>query len=310
MMVPGARVCCLPISDAAGNVVGLVRGLEPGGEVLPRGTSERDFDDWTPLVSLSYGWTDDLLTYLSYSEGFKSGGWVQRVFPPKTEVPSFEPETAKVYEFGFKWDGFDNRVRLNGAAFFTDYEDLQIEVNDGIAPVTRNAAEAEIQGFELELTAVPTEDWLIQAGIGYLDAEYTQLSADENFVTDIVSLTLDSELLNAPEWSTNVGVQYTLNLANGGRIIARGDWAYVDDHYKGALNFPELLQDSYSLFDAYVTYVSPSDSWELALFGQNLGNEDYIASGFANGLTQGKSQVSLGRPREFGASLSYRFGGQ
>jgi iron complex outermembrane receptor protein len=310
MMVPGARVCCLPISDAAGNVVGLVRGLEAGDEVLPRGTSERDFDDWTPLISLSYGWNDNLLTYLSYSEGFKSGGWVQRVFPPKTEVPSFEPETAKVYEFGFKWDGFDNRVRLNGAAFFTDYEDLQIEVNDGIAPVTRNAAEAEIQGFELELTAVPTEDWLIQLGVGYLDAEYTQLSAAENFVTDIVSLTLDSELLNAPELSTNVGVQYTLNLANGGRIIARGDWAYVDDHYKGALNFPELLQDSYSLFDAYVTYVSPGDSWELALFGQNLGNEDYIASGFANGLTQGKSQVSLGRPREFGASLSYRFGGE
>ena len=305
--LPGARVCCLPISDADGNIVGLIRGLTPGYETVPRGTVKRTFDDWTPHLNAAYSWNDDLMTYLSYSEGFKSGGFVQRVFPPKTEVPSFEPETATVYELGFKWMGADGRVVLNGAAFHTDYEDLQIEVNDGIAPVTRNAAEADIEGFELEMTALPAEGWLIQAGVGYLDAEYTRLDPSQNFTTDLRSLTLDSELVNTPKWSTNLGVQYEFALS-AGQLISRVDWNYRDDHYKDALNFPELKQEAFSLIDAFITYVGAEGNYEVSLFGKNLTDEIYIVSGFANGLTQGRTTANLGRPREWGISFKYLFG--
>lgn len=305
---PDSRLCCLPISDADGNVVGLVRGLVAGDEVMPRGTSKRSFNDWTPHLNVAYKWTDELMTYLSYSEGFKSGGFVQRVFPPKSEVPFFKPESAKVYELGFKWLAAAGRIRLNGAIFHTDYRDLQIEVNDGIAPVTRNAAQADIDGFELELTAIPADGWLLQAGIGYLDAEYTSLDPDQNFTTDLISLTLESQLVNTPEWSGNLGVQYALNLSGGGHLITRADLSFIDDHFKDALNFPQLQQDSYSLIDAHITYVSARNNWELSLFGKNLTDERYIVSGFANGLTQGRVTANLGRPREWGLSLKYRFG--
>ena len=309
MNPPGARFCCLPVSDAAGNVVPpLLTGIVSGQDIVPGGTVERSFDDWTPHINLAYNWTSELLTYVSYSEGFKSGGFVQRVFPPKTEVPSFEPETAKVYEIGAKWLGLDNRLSLNGALFFTDYEDLQIEVNDGIAPVTRNAAEAEITGFELELTAVPGTNWLIQAGVGYLDAEYTQLDPSQNFTTDLREITLDSELVNAPDWTTNVGVQYTATIGGGGQLIPRVDWAYTSEVFKDALNYPELRQDDYHLVDAYLTYITPKGNWEAALFGTNLTDEEYITSGFANGLTQGRITANVARPRQWGASLTYRFG--
>ncbi len=305
---PNSRLCCLPISDADGNVVGLIRGLVAGDEVLPRGTSKRSFEDWTPQLNLAYKWDDDLLTYASYSEGFKSGGFVQRVFPPKTEVPFFRPETATVYELGFKWLGAGERIRLNGAIFHTDYQDVQIEVNDGIAPVTRNAAEADIDGFELELTAIPADGWLVQAGIGYLDAEYTGLDPSQNFTTDLLSLNQDSQLVNTPEWSYNLGVQYAFNFTGGGQLITRADLSYIDDHFKDALNFPQLTQDSYSLVDAYITYLPQQSNWELSLFGKNLSDERYIVSGFANGLSQGPATTYLGRPREWGLSLKYRFG--
>ena len=213
---------------------------------------------------------------------------------------------AKVYELGAKWDG--ERVRINGAWFFTDYEDLQIEVNDGIAPVTRNAAEAEIWGFELEVLAVPTDNLVLQGGLGYLDAEYTELDASENFSTDIISLTKDSELVNAPEWSYNVSGEYTFPFSNGSAVIARVDYAWVDDHFKGALNFPELKQESYGLWDAYLTWVGPHEVVEASVFVQNLTDETYIQSGFANALTQGKSPVSIARQRQWGASLRYRCG--
>jgi len=320
---PGARFCCLPISNAAGDPVGLVTGLDVsattglpvtpvngnGFPLVPGGTAERSFDDWSPHFNVAYDFTDNVMGYVSYSEGFKSGGFVQRTFPPKSEVPSFEPETAKVYEVGGKWLGLDNRLRLNGAVFFTDYEDLQIQINDGIAPVTRNAAEAEITGFELELTAVPGTNWLIQAGVGYLDAEYTELDPSQNFTTDIREITLDSKLVNAPDWTTNLGVQYNASFAGGHQLIPRADWAYTSDVYKDALNFPELKQDAYSLVDAYLTYVPPKGSWEAALFVTNLTDEEYITSGFANGLTHGRATVNIARPRQWGASFTYRFGG-
>jgi iron complex outermembrane receptor protein len=113
--------------------------------------------------------------------------------------------------------------------------------------------------------------------------------------------------VNTPEWSTNLGVQYAMNFS-AGELIARVDWSYTNDHYKDALNFPELQQDAFSLFDAFLTYVSPQGNWEASVFGKNISDEIYIVSGFANGLTQGRTTANLGRPREWGLSFKYRFG--
>ncbi|NKB38730.1 MAG: TonB-dependent receptor [Gammaproteobacteria bacterium] len=303
-----ARVCCIPISDAAGNPVGLVTGLTAGQEVLPRGTTKNSFDDLSPHASIAYRWHEDFMTYFSYSEGFKSGGFVQRVFPPKTEVPSFAPENVQVLEVGFKWTGFDNRVRLSAAGFHTQYDDLQIQINDGIAPVTRNAAAAEIDGFEIEVMATPAEGWLLQGGVGYLDARYTELDPNQNFVTDIRGITLNSNLVNAPDWSASAGAQYSYRFAHGGELITRLDWSYRSAVNKDALNFPSLAQDAITLLNAGVTYISADDKWEVSAFGKNITDERYIVSGFANGLAQATSTVNLGRPAEWGLSVKYRFG--
>ncbi|MFO1375909.1 MAG: TonB-dependent receptor [Steroidobacteraceae bacterium] len=305
---PGGRVCCLPVSDAAGNIVALVPGLTPGFELLPRGTTKSKFNEVSPHVNVAYSWTEDLMTYASYSKGFKSGGFVQRVFPPKSEVPAFDPETAAVFEVGFKWTFLDRRVRLNASAFHTDYKNLQIQVNDGIAPVTRNAAAADIDGVEAELTAIPAGGWLFEAGVGYLKAEYTELEASQNFVTDLRNLTLDSKLVNAPKWSGKLALQYSHGLPSGSTLIGRANWSFVDDVAKDALNFPELMQKGYSLLDLYLTFVSSDRTWELGAFGKNVTNERYIVSGFANGLTQGRGAANLGRPAEWGVSFLYRFG--
>jgi iron complex outermembrane receptor protein len=305
-----ARLCCVPISDADGNVVGLVTGLTTGQEVLPRGISRKKFDDLSPHVSLAYRWTDNLMTYLSYSEGFKSGGFVQRVFPPKTGVtPSFEPENVKAFELGLKWIGFGEKVSFNAAAFHTLYDDLQVQINDGIAPVTRNAADAKIDGFEFEITAMPTAGWLLQASIGYLDARYDELADKFNFDgLDLRQLTEDSKFVNAPEWSTNLGMQYTHYRSNGAELTTRVDWSYRSEVYEDAYNYPFLVQDDLHLLNASVNYVSASDQWELSLFGKNITDERYFVSGFTNGLVQQTGTVNLGRPFEWGLSFLYHFG--
>jgi len=289
--------------------VGLTTGTVPGYEVVPRGTYELSFSEWTPMASLTYLWNDDLMTYFSYSEGFKSGGFVQRVFPPKNDFPSFKPETATVYEVGLKWTGLEGRMRLNAAAFHTEYDDLHVQVNDGIAPVTRNAAAAEIDGFELELTALPAVGWFIEAGVGYLDAAYTKLDPGENFVTDIREITRDTKLANTPEWSTHLGLQYTYDFGGGGgSLVSRADWSYRSEVYIDALNFPELRQGPLNLVDLSLTYVSPQEDWELSLFGKNVTDERYLVSGSANALSQGRAVAQVGRPDEWGVSFTYNFG--
>jgi len=304
---PGGRLCCLPISDPNGNIVGLLPGLTQDLDLLPRGTTTRSFNDWTPQASIQYRWTEDLMTYFSYSEGFKSGGFSGRVFPPRTGVPTFDPETATVYELGLKWTGFDNRVRFSAAGFHTDYDDLQIQVTD-VAPVTRNAGSAEIDGFELEVTAAPTPRWLIQGGVGYLDARYTKLDTDQNLITDLILLTEDSKLANAPDWSTTLGVQYTFDVPRfGGKIVPRLDWSYRSEIYNDALNFPELRQPGYHLLDLAMTYYSKDGDWEVSVFGKNVTDERYITAGFANILLGGWAAATVGRPAEWGASFAYHF---
>ena len=123
------------------------------------------------MINLAYRWNDGLMTYLTYSEGFKGGGFTQRIFPPEANLPDFAPEFVKSYEIGFKFDGWDNRLRLNGALFFTDYTDMQLLVADPtrVGPFVTNAGDSEIKGVELELQLVPSEGWLITASLGYLD---------------------------------------------------------------------------------------------------------------------------------------------
>jgi len=275
--------------------------LPPGTLLLPKGEQEEDIKEVLPMVNLSYQWTDDLMTYLTYSEGFKSGGFTQRVFPPRTDVPSFEPEFVEVYEAGFKWTGLDGRVRLNGAAFFTDYTDLQVAVFDGIAPVTQNAAAAEIKGVELELLAVPVEDLTIEVGVGYLDAEYTEINPAAT------EINLSKELVNTPELSLNIGLSYVFELENIGTISPRIDWFYKDDSHNDALNTQALFQDSYELVNASITFEDLEGVWQLILSGKNLTDERYIIAGFASEDFQSIAEANFGRPREWALTIKRNF---
>ncbi|MGI9229061.1 MAG: TonB-dependent receptor, partial [Gammaproteobacteria bacterium] len=303
-----ARLCCLPISNPSGDVSGLLTGLTSGYEVLPRGTTTRNFDDWTPHASIAYRWNDDLMTYFSYSQGFKSGGFVQRVFPPSTAVASFDPETATVFEIGFKWTGLDSRLRVNAAGFHTEYDDLQVQVNNGIAPITQNAAAAEINGAELEITLLPAPGWMLNGSVGWLDASYTELDPNSRFDADLHSLTVDSDLVNAPKWSTSMGVQYAHQFTNGGELVSRFDWSYKTETTKDALNFPRLYQKAFHLLNLGVSYVSRDGDWVVSAFGKNITNEKYFVSGWAAGYDQQIVSVNLGRPAEWGISFKYLFG--
>ncbi|MDE0158190.1 MAG: TonB-dependent receptor [Gammaproteobacteria bacterium] len=273
-----------------------------GSCVLPTDPAYSNASEVQPYVNLSFRWTDDLMTYASYSEGFKAGAFTQRVFPAKREAPVAGPEFVKVYEGGFKSTLMDNRVRFNGAVFFTDYTDMQVTSDESdsagtIGLSTVNAAEAEILGFELEMTAAPTPAALLQVGVGYLDAEYVKL--DEGVQFDI-----DDDLINAPEWNINVAAQYEYSLGTMGSLTPRLDLSHTSKVANDDRNTPLLMQPAYTLVNLSLTWRDVNDVWSLTAAGRNVADETYIITGFAN--NNGVEGV-YGMPATWSLSLRRNF---
>jgi iron complex outermembrane receptor protein len=277
-------------------------GSVPGFRLVPLAESERSITETTPMANLAYQWADGFMTYASYSEGFKSGGFTQRIFPPLPAPPPFGPEFAASYELGFKFDSADRRVRLNGAAYFTDYSDLQVQVLVGVQPLTANAGGAQVKGFELELQTVPIEDLQINVGLGYADAAYTSL--DPTVIA--TGVTLDSKFAQVPEWTGNFDVAYTIDVGIA-RITPRVGLSYRSETFMNAANTPSLRQDAYTLINASVAWETQDERWRFTLFGQNLSDESYINGGFADLQDQGYAEVAVGRPLEFGLTVDYRY---
>ena len=260
--------------------------LQAGERILPLLESTIDVSEFTPMVNLSYDVTDDVMLYASYSEGFKSGGFTQRVFPPVVAgftappgtpdidlIPTFEPEFVEVLELGLKASLLDGRMRLNAAVFTTDYEDLQVQVFNSVAPVTQNIGEASIDGAELEIQAAPGNGWLVEGSLSYLDAHYDEID------TDITLIGEDFEFERVPEWAASIGASKEFHLEGLGTLVTRIDWSYRSSTFNDAFNTPLLETDSFSLFDASLRWSNPDNDWTVILSGRNLTDEEYLVTG-------------------------------
>ena len=282
-------------------------GFPPGALVLPTEQAKTSATEVVPYVNLAYRWTEDLMTYASYTEGFKGGGFTQRVFPPLPATPSFRPEFVETYEIGFKSTWSDRKLRLNAAAFYTDYKDLQVNIVEGVvgAIIRQNAAKAEVKGFELEINAVPNENLLFEAGIGFLDASYEEFDAR----AQAAGLNTDLEFINTPEWTASAGLSYRIPVTSYWVAVPRVDWSYRAKVYNDAANSPLIAQDGYSLVHLGVRLESIDDKWTVMIRGTNITDKTYLVTGIsaANDGFTGFAEGVYGRPAEWELSLQYNF---
>ena len=260
--------------------------LQAGTRILPDLEKELEINEFTPMVNLSYDFADNIMAYATYSEGFKSGGFTQRVFPPVIPpftappgtpdidlIPTYDPEFVDVYELGFKSTLLDGRMRFNGAIFHTDYDDLQVQVFDSVAPVTENIGSASIDGVELEMQTAPGDGWLVEASLSWLDAGYDEIG------TDLTLIGSDNEFERVPEWASSVGVSKEFMLNEMGSLVVRVDWSYRDDTYNDAYNTEILKTDAYHLWDASVRWTNTQEDLSVILSGRNLGDEEFLVTG-------------------------------
>jgi len=287
----------------------------PTGQVQIDASANDDWASWTPKVSIEYQIDSDYMVYASASRGFKSGGWNGR---PTDEggIQTYEEEFVWAYEVGFKTDWWNNRIRLNGAAYFNDYSDIQLvssqaDPETGVMRIiTENGGDAEIMGFELEITALPLPELRLSAGVGTLDFEYTDFARPNCAVaplgTSCTRLEEGNVLPQAPELTFNLSAQYMVSLTNAAKVLLQGDYYYVDKFYVDPFNVETIAAPSSEMINMRIAYVAPDDKWEVAAFVTNLTDEINIVNGFEVEAF-GARAVTYSRPREWGLSVKYQY---
>jgi iron complex outermembrane recepter protein len=273
--------------------------------IAPPGTHLTDsWSEVTPKLGIELQASPDVLLYGSYANGFKSGGFNGRpLIGSPAELVPYDPEKVNTYELGAKTTWLERRLTLNMAAFFNQYEDMQLSINATPQNFVRNAGKAESKGAELELVTRLARGVDFNFSAGYLDAKYTEL--DPQLTTLNPPLTLDKELVKAPEWTLSSGLQYAFDVSTGA-ITLRGDWSYKSKVYQDVFNDERIAQPAFSVVNAYASFTTSNENWELALFGTNLSDERYRISGNSS-VGFGLAESTFAAPREWGVTARYRF---
>jgi iron complex outermembrane recepter protein len=274
-----------------------VRTLNPGGPALAPPFSDT-FTNFTPRASVQYQWTADVMTYATYSEGFNAGGF-NTVFQAAI---AYRPETLSNYEIGIKSDLFDRRVRLNAAAFRGDWDHVQVRVlspvGQTVTLVTQNAGKGIVQGLETQVVAAATDNWVLNASVGYLDAQYTDIG-------NAPGLSLDTPFVYSPEFTYTIGSQYQWRLGSH-NVLFRTDYTWLSDTETNIDPRFSVAQDGYGLLNARVVLEPESQSWSIALHGTNLTDQFYVNQAL-NITQEGWAFGQAGRPREVGVTFTTNF---
>lgn len=282
----------------------------PGTRILPNVTASRTFSELTPMANLSYKASRDVMVYANYSQGFKSGGFTQRVFPPivfpfttnepdpAKQIPAFDPEKVKAYEVGAKVTA--GPLRLNLAAFYNDYKDLQIQVFTSVAPVFKNAASATIKGFEAEAQLSPGNGWFAEFAVGLTDASYDDIDAATTFVSR------NAMFERISKWSLSGGIQKEIDLGGSGTLTPRIDWSWRSKFYNDTFNTPQIAQKGYHLVDGNLTWRDAARKFTVTAAVKNLFGKHFLLSGVYGDAFQTYEGV-YNRGREASLTVGYNF---
>lgn len=249
-----------------------------------------------PKGSIAYDLTDSASVYATVARGYLAGGF--DVNMPKTEDTfKYDPEFTINYEVGAKTSWFNNKLILNAALFYIDVKDKQVsQYVQGVTTVY-NAAKAHSQGVEVELQAYPYEGWQLFGGFGYTKTEVDSWKGEHQVGANIVSFDrAGNDLTYAPDYTYNVGAQYTHETGIFGRIELLGTGPFYHD----ADN--EIRESGYELVNVRLGY--EDDTYMVTLWGKNIFDAAYSDVKFSNGM----NFVAFdGAPRQFGLNFGYKF---
>src|SRR5688572_23787697 len=270
--------------------------------------SDSSEDLWAGKLQLEFRPSDGMLLYGGVNRGVKAGSFNAQLADGSPRLPpderEYDAETLMSYEVGFKSTFMDGRARLNGAAYFYDYDDYQAFVFVQSSGTVTNL-QAETKGVELDFAVSPVSGLDIMLGASYFDAtvEDLELAATDPSVEPLLK---DVEPSFAPPLQIAALVRYAWP-ALGGELSAQVDGAYTDSFFHNLRNFDSQKYDDYTVGNLRFGYGSGSGNWELAAFVKNVTDERYRTIGFDLATLCGCNEDAYGAPRWAGVSLKINF---
>jgi iron complex outermembrane recepter protein len=307
-------------------LVGTISGQEggDGNYGAPQELWTGGFDDsidksaFSWKAAIDHRFTDKVMAYASFSTGFKSGGFNGGFLDVNEDLASLQatpvrPETNNAYEIGLKSDLLDDTLRLNVSAFYYDYKDMQLHtlVQSGGFPVDvlDNAQKATFQGVDVEVVSKPFENLTVR-----LTAEWLEATLDEFVSTrDDPSDTIEppdfsgNTVPNAPDFSFTGLADYTIPLGGGDAIDLLASASYRTKVFFDPSNDPLIVQEAYWVVNARAAYTIDDGRWQLAVFGRNLTDEEYLNMAFNLQSSFGLLQEIVAPPLTVGVEASFHY---
>jgi iron complex outermembrane recepter protein len=299
----------LPIGEATGL-----------GQIVYDEKNHEKFYNTSYELILSYDISDTINTYAKATTGYKSGGYNTRSPDADDFIKGFNQEEVLAYEVGLKGELLDRRLRVNVAAFQTEYDDIQLNLSatcdacDVTDSNVFNGGEAQVSGVELDMTALITEGLVATLSYAYLNADYTKVT-DTRERTDkqIAYYGDDTNFIftNAPHHTYSFGLDYTFAPTPIGLFTANVNYNWVDERYATGDAFykERAFMDDYGLLNARLTLGEievASGRMSIALWGKNLEDKEYVADAVAT-LPHASRAVLFGEPQSYGLDLIYQY---
>ncbi|PIE71894.1 MAG: TonB-dependent receptor [Deltaproteobacteria bacterium] len=271
------------------NIVGGLRYEYQKGEMKDHIYGAQNDDSWdsiSPKLALEYLFSPQIMSYISVSKGFRSGGFNMYAMNP--EYYSYDDEALWSYEAGMKSGFLDNRFIVNAAMYYMDIDNMQ--VNEAVSPLetyVTNAAKATGYGFEVEATARIRDGLSLISGFGYNHVAFDEFK-------DAAGDYKDNQNPFAPEYTFNMGIQYRHH--NG--FYFRADLIGNDKMYLDKANTYD--RDAYQIVNVKTGY--EMERFDIYLYGKNIFDETYDMVGASGGY-----YTMYSDPGQIGFQLNYRF---
>jgi outer membrane receptor protein involved in Fe transport len=274
-------------------------------------------------VKLSYRFSDDLMTYISWANGYKAGGFnLARVTAPTGAegalTPNFDTqfprETVESYEIGIKSLLFDKTLRLNASVFDQQYTNFQFNTFTGIQFVVTSLRKVESKGAEVDTTwATPVSGLTLSAGVTWAFTNINEFGADSLplFAPNDTSATtlnrLNDRLSFAPLWSGVSSATYTVPFSSSLEFHTSVSEKYDSSYNTGSDLDPRKIQGAYGLLDARIGLGAPDGKWTVDFWGANLTNKFYYQVAFDAPFQYNQIDAFVGDPRTWGVTVRVKF---
>jgi len=295
------------VAIAGGDAPGITRFCAPFWDTRLNNagdSDERTEEATTGTLNIGYKFNEQFNSYLSYSRGYKSGGYnfdragFTTPATPNARDLAFVEETVDAYELGLKGEFFDRSLRVNFAAYYQTFAGFQLIEYTGVSFVVRSLEEAVSKGAELEITWKPIEGVTLTNGLSYTDAYYPNTSGNRTYA--------GKEMEQSPDWVNVSSATWEFPIGSSLTGVAYIDARYASEFFTGGFD-PNRVQKAFTTANARFSLRSANGGWAVDLWGRNIFDQDYYRRIIPATFQAGSYSAFLGDPRTYGITLRHNF---